>query len=87
MAIKANIKTVFGEDRECYIRLNNIEASNHGVKSRALFRGFISQEAFESGSHYVWEAVVEFDADVSQPLWKQAYTALATQENFDFVEV
>lgn len=87
MAIKANIHTAFGEERECYIRLNNIEASNHGVTSRALFRGFLSLAAFEAGSHYVWEKTVEFDADVSKPLWSQAYEALVAQEGFSGSEV
>lgn len=87
MAIKAVVTTQFGEDREVYIRLNNVEASNHGVKSHALFRGFLSKEAFESKAHYVWEKSVEFDASVSGPLWAQAYAALIAQEGFDELEV
>lgn len=87
MAIKANIKTMFGEDREVYIRLNNVEANNHGVKATATFRGFLSADAFASGSHFVWEAEIEFDCDVSQPVWPQAYSALAAEHEFDVTEV
>lgn len=87
MAIKAEIETSFGEARECYIRLNNIEASNHGMPATALFRGFLSQEAFENGAHYVWEQSVEFTPDVSQPLWPQAYLAIAAKEELDATEV
>lgn len=87
MAISATITTMFGEQRECYIRLNNVETSNHGVPTQALFRAFLSKSAFESGSHYVWEMSIEFTADVSQPLWPQAYSALVAAENFDPSEV
>lgn len=75
MAILKTVPTQFGEDRELYIRLNNVEVSNHGVKAVALFRGFLSQEAFNNGSHFMYEQVVEFDADVSAPIWGQAYAA------------
>ena len=87
MAISATIRTVYGEDRQCYIRLNNVEATNHGTPTLALFRGFLSKEAFEDGSHYVWEKSVEFTADVSQPIWPQAYAALIAQEGFPSSEV
>ena len=87
MAIKASVPTQFGEDREVYIRLNNVEASNHGATSLALFRGFLSKEAFKAGSHYVWEKWVEFTPDVSQPIWPQAYAALIAQEGLDAAEV
>ena len=43
MAIIATVKTPLSEDRKLYIRLNNIETSNHGAPSMAKFRGFISQ--------------------------------------------
>lgn len=76
MAIQAEIQTQYGETRECYIRLNNAEASNHGVPTTALFRAFLSKEAFDAGAHYAAEFSIEFDADVSQPLWPQAYDAL-----------
>lgn len=76
MAIQARITTIFGEERDCYIRLNNIEASNHGQPAQALFRAFLGRAAFEAGHHYVAELPVEFAADVSRPLWGQAYDAL-----------
>ncbi|ALN97537.1 hypothetical protein [Aeromonas sp. ARM81] len=76
MAVNAMVMTKFGEERELYIRVNNIESSNHGVESNALFRGYISQEAFQGGAHYVWENNVSFIADVTIPLWDQAYGEL-----------
>lgn len=79
MAIQANVDTVHGENRSLYIRLNNVEASNHGVKSVALFRGFLSEDAFQAGNHYMFEKEVEFDADVSAPIWEQAYAALKAE--------
>ena len=76
MAINATVETIHGEERELYIRLNNLEASNHGATSFAKFRGFISREKFESGANYLWELDVEFNADVNLPLWPQAYSHL-----------
>lgn len=76
MAILATVKTMYGEERELYIRLNSLESSNHGVATSALFRGFLNQTAFEDGVHYMWEQSVEFVADVSLPLWEQAYGEL-----------
>lgn len=76
MAINATVETIHGEERELYIRLNNLEASNHSATSFAKFRGFISREKFESGANYLWELDVEFNADVTKPLWDQAYSAL-----------
>jgi hypothetical protein len=43
------------------------------IKSRARF---ISKEKFDSGANYLWEQDVEFEADVTQPLWGQAYSEL-----------
>lgn len=79
MALIATIETKFGFDEELYLRVNSIEASNHGVESVALIRGFISEEAFKNGSHYIHEQQVTFNADVSQNLWEQAYLALKEQ--------
>lgn len=87
MAITAKVQTMFGEERDVYIRLNSIEASNHGWASHALFRGFLSKEAFQAGSHYVWEKEIEFKPDVSKPIWEQAYAALVEQEGLDAAEV
>lgn len=83
MAIKATVKTNFGEERELYIRLNGIEASNHGVESIAKFRGFIGQDKYQEGANYVWECDIEFMSDVTQPLWGQAYRALKSALNVD----
>lgn len=79
MAIVAEVETIHGEKRRLYIRLNNIEASNHGVDSFALFRGFLSEAAFKEGKHFLWEGTIQFQADVSKPLWEQAYEALGVQ--------
>lgn len=79
MAIIATVKTSLGEDRELYIRLNNVETSNHGERSTAKFRGFLSQEAYQVGANYAWEQDVEFMADVTLPLWMQAYQALKSE--------
>lgn len=76
MAIRAEVETPFGESRELYIRLNNVEAGNHGVLATAKFRGFLSEQAYISGAHYLWEKDVEFNADVTKPLWEQAYSEL-----------
>lgn len=76
MAIQATVNTVYGESRNLYIRLNNMEASNHGEPCNVKFRGFVSQEAFREGSRYLWEVNIDFFADVTLPLWVQAYDAL-----------
>lgn len=76
MAIKAKIETLYGEERECYIRLNNVEASNHNWPCIAVFRGYASREAFENGKAFLWEQAVEFKPDVTKPIWEQAYRAL-----------
>lgn len=76
MAIMATVETVYGEERELYIRLNNVDASNHGVAATAKFRGFLSEQAYTNGASYVWEKDVEFNADVTRSLWVQAYLEL-----------
>ena len=78
MAILAKVKTNFGELRDLYIRLNNVEASNHGAESYAKFRGFISEQSFLDGSSYAWEHDIMFTPDVALPLWEQAYDVLKT---------
>jgi len=76
MAITATLNTSYGESRQLYVRLNNCEASNHGVPATALFRGYISVEACSAGKRYVWEREISFTPDVSGSLWDQAYAAL-----------
>lgn len=75
MAILESVETSYGEERELYIRVNNIEVNNHGAWDRALFRGYSSKSAFENKKHYMYEETVEFKSDVSGNLWSQAYTA------------
>jgi hypothetical protein len=80
MAYIAETTTEYGESRTLYIRLNNVEVSNHGVAALATFRGFASAEAFEAGARFMQEWTVEFLADVSLPIWPQAYAALKAEE-------
>ena len=82
MALVANLETLFGETRNLYVRINNIEANNHGSAASALARGFISKNAFQSGKSYVWEKIFEFNVDVSLPIWEQAYRALKSDPEF-----
>lgn len=86
MAVKAKVMTMFGEERDVYIRLNNIEANNHGQPAHALFRGFLSKEAFEAKAHYVWEREIAFKANVGLPLWEQAYAALKGLDDMGAME-
>lgn len=81
MAIKAKVETLSGETRECYIRLNHVDhVVNHDeLPAHALFRGFVSQEAFDNRKAFVWERSVEFVPDHERPLWVQAYEALKQQ--------
>jgi len=76
MAILATVITQYGEERKLYIRLNNINASNHGVYTKATFRGFASKAAFDEGKRYMYENEVNFTANVSSLLWEQAYSEL-----------
>ena len=76
MALKAKLETMYGDKRSLYIRINNVQVSNHGVMATALARGFISEAAFNDGKAYLWEKNISFVADVSQPLWAQAYATL-----------
>lgn len=77
MAILASVETMFGEERQLYIRVNNIEVSNHGVNARALFRGYASKDSFDEAKHYMFEQSLEFKADVGGNLWEQAYLAFS----------
>ena len=77
MAITATVMTDFGEQRDLYIRLNNVEGvNNHGYAGESRFRGYLSHEAFLAGKQFVWERLVTFTPDVSEPIWTQGYTAL-----------
>jgi hypothetical protein len=82
MGIIATLQTPFGENRELYVRINSAETSNHGVSSHVLFRGFLSKDAFEAGSNFMWEREIEMHIDVSCPLWVQAYDKLKLLPEF-----
>ena len=87
MAILATVTTEHGEERELYIRLNNMNASNHGVHSKATFRGFASKASFDEGKRYMYEHEIGFMADVSKPLWEQAYSELKKEIDFSTEDV
>ncbi|WP_265556576.1 hypothetical protein [Serratia grimesii] len=75
MAIEVTVTNDFGEVGRLYVRLNNAGVSNHGVASTALFRGFTTREAYTEGYRYQYEREIEFNADVTQSVWPQAYAA------------
>lgn len=76
MAILTKVTTIHGEEKELYIRVNNVEVNNHGIKACALVRGFLSKDAFDNRMHFLHEERVEFDADLTKPLWEQVYDEL-----------
>ena len=76
MAVLINLTTKYGETREMYVRINNVEASNHGVETHVLFRSYISRDAFKAGANYVDDHPLSFMADVTKPLWEQAFDKL-----------
>lgn len=82
MAVTVSLETPYGETREMYVRINSVSTSNHGVSSHVLFRGFLSKEAFQGGSSYMWEREVEMDLDINAPLWTQAYDHLKNFPEF-----
>lgn len=82
MGLTVNIETNYGVSQAAYVRLNNMEVSNNGCKAVALFRGYLSKDAYEEGKGYLWEQTIEFDADVTLPLWPQAYAALESFPEF-----
>lgn len=86
MAVLANLETSYGEVRELYVRVNSVTASNHGVESVAMLRGFISREAYEEGKSYVYEDSLEFSPDISKPLWSQVYEEYCNNLGIDCIE-
>ncbi len=79
MALKMKLQTSFGETRDLYVRINNVEQlKNHdeGGPDEVRFRGYLSKKAFDERRAFVWEMVLPCDIDVSKPTWPQAYAAL-----------
>lgn len=79
MALIIRTQTLFGEERDLYVRINNFEQlTNHSEAGadRVLFRGYISKEAFEQRRAFVWELALDAPVDVHAPVWSQAYEAL-----------
>lgn len=82
MAVSASLPTTYGETREVYVRINSASISNHGTMSAFLFRGYVSKEAFRSGSSFIWELEAELLANVSENPWGQAYAHLKKLPEF-----
>lgn len=90
MAVTQTLVTEFGENRELYVRVNNLTANNHGEGSTTnhggintvLFRGYYSEEAFRNSGRFVWELEMNVVFDVSLALWPQAYTVLKSTPDF-----
>jgi hypothetical protein len=83
MALIARLETMHGEERELYVRLNNLDQlKNHpeGGGDLLRFRGYLSKEAFDRRCHFVWEQVIECEIDVAEPVWPQAYAALKAHD-------
>lgn len=82
MALSNSMTTQFGENRQLYVRINNMSVSNHGVNASVLFRGYLSQEAFQAGGMFLWEQEMDIPLAVDHSLWTQAYQALKATEQF-----
>lgn len=83
MAVKATVETQFGETRELYIRINNIEqVNNHGLPASARFRGYASKEAYLAGKPYMFERLVDFTVNPAVSLWPLSYAALKALPQF-----
>lgn len=83
MAVKIRTQTLYGEERELYVRVNNFEQlTNHDEAGpdRVLIRGYISKEAFDERRAFVWELALDVTIDVSLPAWPQVYDALKAHD-------
>lgn len=83
MAIKKIVNDIVGRELDLYIRLNSVEASNHGVASSFLFRGFESRDHFVNGDGFLWEYEVTAVIDVSGNIWEQAYALIKDDKSVD----
>ncbi len=75
MAIIATVKTMYGEDRELYIRINHAEINNHNVNSEFTFRGYLVEVDY-SEAKYIYEHIINMIVDVTGNIWQQAYEKL-----------
>jgi len=88
MGIKARVMTKFGEKRDCYVRINNVDDvqnNKDGTTVKPRLRAYL--DSFENGKPYVWDSVeadlkLEFIVDISKPLWDQIYEELIKDEAF-----
>jgi hypothetical protein len=74
LLVKKELKN--GMQGEFYLRVNNVEASNHNTKNFALVRYYASKEAFDSGKNFIEEDGIEFECACSDNLWEKAYLKL-----------
>lgn len=81
MAIIAKVETDSGESRELYIALIGFEGLTKHGESSAVFRGFLSKEAFDAGKSFVWEKLISFKTDMAEKPGPIAFEAL---KNADF---
>jgi hypothetical protein len=83
MALKIQLPTLYGETRNLYVRVNNVDQlTNHDEAGpdAVRFRGYLSEKAFDDRAAFVWELVLPCKIDVSKPAWPQAYAALKAHD-------
>jgi hypothetical protein len=88
VAIKANVLTDFGDERELYIRVHAFEQlANHGVPAIAVIHGYASKEAWDEGlrigepAKFLFQRRIQFPYDAGGDPWPLAYAVL---KEFDF---
>lgn len=88
MALMIQLDSKHGLDQPLYWRLNNFEQfSNREPDGRRLpavarFRGFLSEDAFRAGKHFLDERLVEFTpSSASADMASEAYEALKAADH------
>ncbi len=90
MAIRGTLVTKFGEERECYIRINNVEnAANHGISWQPRLRAYLVDFTIEASPPYVWASIeagleIECEVDLTIPKssWDQMYEQIMVNKDF-----
>ena len=93
MAIRGVLTTKFGEERECYIRINNVEnSSNHNVKWKPRLRGYLVDFTVDESPVYVWDSVEEglkiecdVDLNIQESCWSQMYKQIMDNQEFNSI--
>lgn len=89
MAIRGSVITKFGEERECYIRINNVEnAANHNVKWKPRLRGYLIDFTVEESPAYVWDSIeegIEISCNIDVSLQKSVWTQMYEQIKIDSI--